>query len=251
MIKTVQHSIITTLLLLLTNSIYAQFDVVYGSILHTNDSTPLEGVHIVNKKNHLGVISKENGYFSISASKGDTLIISSIGFTTKTFVVEKSRFSIYLYPAVYNLEDFTVLPYKDYEEFKEAFTQLRIIEKDPINQSIYVPKEELLAAYQEANGGIILSGGISAILGAFNKYVQDKKNYERLLAKDQQEAAIKKRFNPEKLMQITAINNLQTAENFLEYCNFSEDFILFASEYELHKQIHICFDEYKSYVLNH
>lgn len=249
--KFVRHSILLLLIMIFSGSLSAQFDIVYGSILHANDSTPLEGVHVVNKKNHLGVISKESGYFSISAENGDTLIISSIGFTTKTYVVNKSRCSIYLYPAVYNLEDFTVLPYKDYEEFKEAFTQLRIIEHDPINQSIYVPKEELLAAYQEANGGIILSGGISAILGAFNKYVQDKKNYERLLKKDEQEAEIKNRINPEKLMQITTINNLKTAENFLEYCDFSEGFILFTSEFELHKQIHICFDEYKNYVLNH
>ncbi len=244
-------NILAILLLFCGFQTKAQEAVFVGTILNASDSIALEGVHVINKSTNIGVVSKTNGSFSIMASPNDTLIISSVGFSTYNHVVSNSYFNVYLHRRTYNLENFTVLPYKDYEEFKEAFTQLRIQENpNPINKSIYVPKEELLAAYQEANGGIIISGGISAILGAFNKYVQDKKNYLKLLEQDKKQAAVDEKLNPIILMRITPINDVETAEYFLSYCDFSNHFILNASEFELHKEIHSCYDEFSRYVIN-
>lgn len=245
------YNILTVILLFGCFQTKAQEAIFVGTIFNASDSIAIESVHIVNKSTNIGVVSKTNGSFSIIASPNDTLIISSVGFSTYNHVITNSYFNVYLHRRTYNLENFTALPYKDYDEFKEAFTQLRIQENpNPINKSIYVPKEELLAAYNGANGGIIISGGISAILGAFNKYVQDKKNYLRLLEQDKKQAEIDEKLNPNLLMRITPINDLETAEYFLTYCDFSTYFILNASEFNLHKEIHICYDEFSRYVIN-
>lgn len=248
--RIITTKILAILLFFCASQLKAQESVFVGTILNKSDSIALEGVHIINKSTNIGVVSKANGSFSIMANPNDTLIISHMGFSTYNHVVSNSYFKVYLHRRTYNLENFTVLPYKDYEEFKDAFTQLRIQEApNSINKSIYVPKDELLAAYQEANGGIIISGGISAILGAFNKYVQDKKNYLKLLEQDKKQAAIDEKLNPIILMRITPINDIETAEYFLSYCGFSNYFILNASEFNLHKEIHICYDEFSRYVL--
>ena len=248
--RIITTKILAILLFFCASQLKAQESVFVGTILNKSDSIALEGVHIINKSTNIGVVSKANGSFSIMANPNDTLIISHMGFSTYNHVVSNSYFKVYLHRRTYNLENFTVLPYKDYEEFKDAFTQLRIQEApNSINKSIYVPKDELLAAYQEANGGIIISGGISAILGAFNKYVQDKKNYLKLLEQDKKQAAIDEKLNPIILMRITPINDIETAEYFLSYCDFSNYFILNASEFNLHKEIHICYDEFSRYVL--
>lgn len=248
--RIITTKILAILLFFCASQLKAQESVFVGTILNKSDSIALEGVHIINKSTNIGVVSKANGSFSIMANSNDTLIISHMGFSTYNHVVSNSYFKVYLHRRTYNLENFTVLPYKDYEEFKDAFTQLRIQEgPNSINKSIYVPKDELLAAYQEANGGIIISGGISAILGAFNKYVQDKKNYLKLLEQDKKQAAIDEKLNPIILMRITPINDIETAEYFLSYCDFSNYFILNASEFNLHKEIHICYDEFSRYVL--
>ncbi|MDT8412123.1 MAG: hypothetical protein RQ875_06675 [Vicingaceae bacterium] len=245
------YNILAIFLLFCSFQTKAQEAVYVGTILNTSDSIALEGVHIINKSTNIGVVSKANGSFSIMASPNDTLIISSVGFFIYNHVISKSYFNVYLQRRIYDLESFTVLPYKDYEEFKHAFSQLRIQETpNPINKSIYVPKEELLAAYNEANTGIIISGGISAILGAFNKYVQDKKSYLKLLEQDKKQAAVDEKLNPIILMRITPINDFETAEHFLSYCDFSNQFIIYASEFDLHKEIHTCYDEFYQYVIN-
>ena len=55
---------------------------------------PIEGVTIVLKNTRTGAISDIKGEFTISASKGAELVISNIGYETKTIIVESSSLTI-------------------------------------------------------------------------------------------------------------------------------------------------------------
>jgi len=217
-----------------------------GVVLNLSDSTPISSVHVINKTTNYGVVSKENGSFIIAAKKNDTLVVSSIGYLPYKHIVKNSYFIILLKKATYELESFNVLPYKDYESFKEAFINLRVEDPAAINQSIYLSKEEMMAYYYSANQGIIISGAISSLIGMFNKYMIDKKKYLELLEKDKKEEKINERFSPAIIQKITSIETKEEAIDFINYCEFSVCFILNASEFELHKKIHERFDAYKN-----
>ncbi|HEY9081888.1 MAG TPA: carboxypeptidase-like regulatory domain-containing protein, partial [Vicingaceae bacterium] len=102
-------NILTVLLLFCSFQTKAQEAIFVGTILNASDSIALEGVHIINKSTNIGVVSKTNGSFSIMASPNDTLIISSVGFSTYNHVINNSYFNVYLHRRTYNLENFTVL----------------------------------------------------------------------------------------------------------------------------------------------
>lgn len=215
-----------------------------GLVLTLSDSTPIARVHIINTTTNIGVISKDNGSFVIYAKDNDTLLISAIGYLPYKHIVKKSYFIVLLKQAIYDLESFNVMPYKNFEEFKEAFINLRVEEQNTINKSIYLSKNEMLAYYHSANQGIIISGPISSILSMFNKYMIDKKKYLELLEEDKKEAKIQERFSPAIIQQITPIDNEEEAIRFINYCEFSTFFILNAIEFDLHKKIHEKYAEF-------
>ncbi|MCF6296946.1 MAG: carboxypeptidase-like regulatory domain-containing protein [Flavobacteriaceae bacterium] len=57
----------------------------------TNDSLPIENVHIINKTTSKGTISNYNGKFNISVKENDTLIFSSIQYKTKWIIVNNQQ----------------------------------------------------------------------------------------------------------------------------------------------------------------
>lgn len=217
--------------------------VFFGTILNYQDSTPIFNAHIINKNLNRGVVSDSNGKFLIQARDQDTLQASIIGFETKIIIDYSTTVIIYLKKKNYELESFTVLPYKDFQEFKEAFVDLKLKDDSPqVNESIFLSKEEL-KSYDGSSGAV---GLISGILGHFNKYVQDKKNYNRLIKQDKFEALLAKKFTPQLVKNATHIKDSTTIQSFMEYCDFTNDFINHSSEYELSKQIIECYQEFNS-----
>jgi hypothetical protein len=93
--KGVRHSILSVLtilmLLLISNQAFSQSLSVKG-IVKDQQGAPVIGASVVQKnapKN--GTISNVNGEFKLQVPKGSTLIISYIGFLTKTISVESEK----------------------------------------------------------------------------------------------------------------------------------------------------------------
>ncbi len=237
---------ITFLILLLSASItyiHAQTSITTGIIRNQVDATPIENAHIINLQTNKGVISKANGTFKIEAKQKDTLLISIIGFKTTRFCILNRNNIIYLEKETYKLRTFNVLPYKNFKEFKTAFLNLNLPDTSiKINQSIFLSKQELLSF----DGSSGVTGAISALLGHFNKYVQDKKHFKELIKADKYKAFISKKFNPQLIARITKIKDSFVIDDFKKYCDFSNHFIEFASTYELSKHIIDCYKEYKN-----
>lgn len=218
---------------------------IYGIVLHSNDSTPIVNAHVINISSNKGVVSNMEGHFSIIAYPTDTLRISFIGSETLEIVGSDIVKEIYLKRKNQKLETFTVLPYKDFSAFKEAFKNLELTDNEPqINQSFLLSDEELWL-YDGSSG---ISGGISGLLGQFNKYVQDKKNYERLIKQDKYKALLAKKFSPQLVKKSTPLKNSEVIQSFMEYCDFTNKFIELSSEYEIATAIIHCYGEFNSLV---
>ncbi len=105
---------ILILSLISTQNIVAQKEI-SGQILDKQTKEPLAFVNIVFNNRHQGTISGIDGYFHIkSKNKIDTLVISFLGYKTKTLATSKiknpNKLKIYLTPTSYNIDEVVVFP---------------------------------------------------------------------------------------------------------------------------------------------
>jgi len=221
-----------------------------GVILKKIDSTSIESAHIINLNTNYGTKSNVNGAFTISVQKGDTLLVSFIGYQTLKIIEFKNLDTLYLEQETFTLELYTVLPYKNFKEFKEAFVNLKL--KDTVKHKMNPSVMALVQPFHpnNINGGISFSGPISSILAKFNKRIKDKQNYLKLIARDNYQAQLSKKFNPQFIKRITELKNNLIVSDFMTYCDFTDKFIEVSSDYELIDQVFVCYEEYKSIAEN-
>ena len=75
--------------------------------------------------------------------------------------------------------------------------------------------------------------------------MKDKRNYIRLLQKDEYETFLASKFNPVMIERITRLDHNE-AELFMDYCDFSNHYIEHSSEYDIITQIFDCYEEYNA-----
>ncbi|MDG1475738.1 MAG: carboxypeptidase-like regulatory domain-containing protein [Vicingaceae bacterium] len=217
-----------------------------AKILSQYDSTIITGAHIINLNSKIGVVSNNNGDFTIQTELNDTLLISFIGYHSLKIEASEITTNIYLKKETYIIEPYTVLPYKNFEEFKEAFVNLELKDtaKNKINPSIMA----LVKPFNPSNLNmkITFNGPISGIAAKFNKRIKDKNNYLKLLARDKHKAFLATKFNSNIVSQATLLKDESQIKSFMEYCDFTEHFIEFSSHYNLVDQIVNCFEEYQN-----
>jgi hypothetical protein len=230
--------------LLSTISLVAQNKFVAGVILNLSDTTPISNAHVINVNSSIGVTSNQQGSFSIQAKLADTLLISFVGYQPFKVCVSEIESTIYLERAIHTLEPYTVLPYQDFNAFKEAFTNLQL--KDTLKHKMNHSIMALVQPFNPANlnGSLSFSGPISALASKFNKRIKDKKNYDRLIARDQHKAFLGTKFNSEIVKQATLLQEAYQINAFMDYCDFTNHFIEHSSHYTIVDQIITCFEEY-------
>lgn len=227
-------------------NVQAQETVYSGKLLSVTDSSILAQAHVINLTAKRGVTTNSQGDFTLAALPTDTVFISILGYNQLTIEAQALVKTIYLTERNYELELYNVMPYKTYAEFKEAFAKLNLPDTTlKISKSIYVNKEELVAL-SKFQGGIAFEGVVSGILASFNKHLKDKAHYEMLLKRDEYEAVLATKFNPELVERITELNDRATLEDFIEYCDFSKSFIEYSSNYAIIDRVFECYDEYLS-----
>lgn len=106
--------------LLLNLGIKAQTNIT-GRVIDKNTAEPIPFASVGIKGKTMGTLSDETGYFSINViniSAGDSLKVSSIGYTARTFAMVKAQQfqneTIYLTQAALNLNEIVVKPTKTY-----------------------------------------------------------------------------------------------------------------------------------------
>lgn len=218
-----------------------------STILNQKDSTPIGFVHIINLTNRHGVISDYNGKFNFTVDVKDTIKISVLGFESQRIIGEQVPTVIYLTPKNYELEEFTVLPYKDYEEFKEAFINLDLPDSSlKMNPHLFMFGEEMFLYRAANNSGITIEGPISGLFDLFSKHAKSKRRYEDLLARDRYKSYLATKFNNKVVENATPLTDQKEIAYFMTYCDFSDDFLAHANSYDIVVQIQHCYKEYST-----
>ena len=89
----------------------AQKLTVTGTVTSAADGEPLIGASVVVKGAHSGVTTDIDGNYTISASQGETLTFSYVGFTSRSVKVDGSRLDVALMENAENLNDLVVVGY--------------------------------------------------------------------------------------------------------------------------------------------
>ena len=96
----------------------------YGYVVTADSLKPIRNTHVISKMAHCGTISNQYGHFHIQARPVDTLWVSCVGYARRLIAIDPSLTSadtlvIRLYPEMITLREVTVLPFTNYETFKE------------------------------------------------------------------------------------------------------------------------------------
>lgn len=165
---------------LITEHLYSQtIDAVQVSglvvDLDSNKAIPFVTVRI--KKSKMGTISDYNGFFTIMAKPGDTLLFTSVGYKSGLFFVPQNPDEARIYiqkqlkKDTVRLNQVTVLPFSK-EGFERAFMDLKLDDEDYERAMKNLNEQEMALVAENTP----LSGGV-----AF-KNVLAERNYQMYYA---------------------------------------------------------------------
>jgi len=216
---------------------------VSGNVRDGSNYEPISYAFVRNSMSNVSIIADEQGKFTIPIHQGDLLKITAIGFEDGFYIISDTTsiindFPIQLKPKIYELKEVTLTPYKTILQFKHAFTQLQL-PKTNLDTELHLPgiKHHLPDENTQEMGGISFMSPISALYNTFSHKGKMDKKYRGLLANDDKDKIVRKRFTP---YFVSSIINFETEEEldaFIKFCQFDFSFLLNASEYELIAEI--------------
>jgi len=222
------------------------FGYFYGRLVSIKSLEPVSYSHIINLNNNIGAISDSTGYFNIWASRTDTLLISAISYEYKKIYLqdyEESEYSEYIYldEKIYTIPEVRILYLGDYNDFKYKLLNLQLPEEYKINPLI---SKTLPHNYPEIIPEPTIGSPISLMYNMFSKEGKSVRKLKELESEQNIEAQIREVFNEDIIEQITGLKS-DSLLKFIKYCNFSSEFILQISQYNLYIEISNKFDEFK------
>lgn len=225
-----------------------------GLIYDAKTSERIPFVHIIDISLNTGTSADDNGNFSFTTNRGDSIKFTAVGYSDFYFflgdsISNNSYHVIKLEPKAYLLESMDIYANDPMKGF-----YLRDIPRDTIR--IYSNKGAPGASYWNVlpNGG---SGYVEAFANLFSRRAKQEKKLAQILEEErllkmQEEAEIVKRktseekYNPKLVNRITDLEGKEL-ENFIMEFKPSRGFILRATEYEIALQIVESYREYAYY----
>ena len=128
-----------------------------GNVVDNSTKNPLEGVSIIEKGTNNGTITNEKGNFSLTAQKGDSLVIRSLGYDPQHIAVgEEGHLAISLVSRSNSLTSVVVIGYGERQK-KDVTGAISTISSKEIEKSTTM--SPVMALQGNAAGVFIESGG--------------------------------------------------------------------------------------------
>ena len=146
--------ILSTVLIFFATSLVAQQNIV-GTVTDTNNN-PLPAVSVVVQGTADGVSTDFDGNYSISATNGQVLVFSSLGFETQEATVSGTTLDITLLESTSKLDEVVVIGYGSVSK-KEATGSVAVLSDSDFNSGKIVSSDELLTG--KVAGLVITNNG--------------------------------------------------------------------------------------------
>ena len=130
--------IIVVLVLIICELSYSQREklIQLSGVVRNEFLQPVQFAHIVIQNKNRGTISDLNGMFSFVVESLDTVLFTAVGFKRVGLVIPDTLTRYHLSVDIYMetdtiwIEEVIILPWKTYEEFREAFLSLELPDND-------------------------------------------------------------------------------------------------------------------------
>lgn len=217
-----------------------------GQVISEINDQPVSFAHVINIHQRWGAVSDTLGYFDIWVKSGDTLNISALGYHFLDFGIKgflnDTLIQISLKNRSYQISEAKISYLGTYKEFEYKVVNLELPD-DGIN-----PEANKLFKHVETQPVAAPSSSIlnpvSMIYSAFSKEANDIRKYIKLKENQHIVDAAREKFNKDAIKKLTGLEGIEARE-FMAYCDFSDEYIVSLSEYELYNKIRDRFEQYK------
>lgn len=217
--------------LLLTRHITAQ-QILKGIVVEKDSSTAMPFVYIINKSNGNGTMSDNDGHFTLSTNKQDTLICSYVGYAKMFIPVKnlkpdtKGVVKLVMAQAMINLNTVTVTTFK-----------IKPYERDYMNKIIDESKIRKLDYF---------SSPITALYMQYSKEGRQIRKLAKIFEDLFEEEEVQKKLSPEILARLTGDDKIDYPA-FRKYCYYlSNYFIMTHDGFDLYSKVMDCYRAYKA-----
>jgi hypothetical protein len=225
------------------------FVTIQGVVLDAENDSSLVFANVYNTRTMRGTITNKQGEFRYFALPKDTLWFSSLGYypfylpITDSVSVISDTF--YLKSRVFEIPDVNILALTKFEKLRYDVKNMKI-PKDLENANRNFPQinHDVMAFYERNNPnfGLVLSP-ISALYDVFSREGKERRKLAELMRQDAINQSVSEKFNPKMIQRITGLKEPELTQ-FIEYCNFSNEFLLKVPDYYL---VEIILEQYEHF----
>ena len=225
-------------------------DKVFGVIVNSSNSKPLESVNIVNLNQVIGTTTNNKGEFEISAKVNDTIHLSYLGFksikvrVTNDWLkfgsskIELTELALALEEVV--ISDLKLTGYLEVD-----------IKQVPVNNNYRYSISGLPSAGYEAGKPTAITKILGSIFNPadflnrmFGKKENELKKLKKMKQNDEIRNLLASRFDREMLTALLNVDRVDLDE-IVSQCNYSKGFITMANDLQILDAISECYEEYK------
>jgi hypothetical protein len=216
-------------------------------VVNAISGKPVEMAHAINITHRYAAIADLLGYFKMPIGLGDTLTISSLGYFNQEvfnwgqFSKDSIYFTIRLNSRSYELKELKFSWFATYEGFLKGFLQLKLPmtkeERDIARINEYFNRS--ISRLNLMN----LPQATSGVLFGKDWLARQNEKLKEKLEKERQQRAIERKFSAGIVEAITGLTGNEVFW-FMEYCAFTNDYLLKSSDYEIRLRIT---DKFKIY----
>lgn len=215
--------------------------VVEGTLLDRADTVPIPYAHAYSMDYKKFQVSDEKGKFTIQLQRGDTLVVSSIGYATRFFLFtdipanRKIEHLIYMAQDPVELEGITIYGKQPMEGF---YDHERIpydsFEEKKLEKNYYKPNIGFSPG--GAGMGVGVSGALTLLAAQFNSEYQQLKKLEKIRKNEYEEARyqyfLQRRLNKGFVTRNTSLLSTEV-DDFIKFWAPDTAFVEYANEYDL------------------
>lgn len=186
-----------------------------------NERLPLPKLMVINKRTKNGVFADAEGKFSINAIQSDTIMFSIVGYNLKKVCLQDSvpkrnyYIEVNMQKLQYTLKEVSVFSTRSLSDIDKDIARLDSTRRKQM--------------YRDING---LESPISYLYARFSKFGKSQQKVAQWENEDLKEDILKDLFRLYIKNDIIDLSE-DEFEDFIRYCNLSEEFIKNASQFEL------------------
>ena len=159
----------------------------YGLVISAGNREPIRNTHVISKMAHCGTITNMQGKFVIPGKSVDTLWISCVGYSRRliaidsTMTANRDTLLIALRSDTITLREVVIMPFYDYETFKEMFISMPTIETPREIQRLNEELDDYWVRHQAVPGNGMPTVTANPIQFLYDKYNKSARQQAKLL----------------------------------------------------------------------